>query len=338
MADTEVAMTYLDHPDTSTMEFAAAVLPLALPPPATAGGIGGAAAPGNRQPIIADETEWRRLPLETGGGIGAHIVATRWQSAAGNVYESPAGDWFILGIALQRMDIRLAIDGEVIRDGFAWRGMHYLTAPGACATGHFRGPSDWLHIHIPPAFVDECAGAAGGGDSLALRSDTRLHREQSVERLATALLDSDELAVSFGRAYADCIATALAGRLVASAASRCGADRDSRASGLMKWRLKRAVDFVEERLAEPLSLADIAAAAGLSRMYFAAQFRASTGLRPREYVLRRRVERAQRMLLESDTPIVEIALDVGFQSQAHFTGVFKRFVGQPPHAWRQAQQ
>jgi AraC-like DNA-binding protein len=72
-------------------------------------------------------------------------------------------------------------------------------------------------------------------------------------------------------------------------------------------------------------------------MHFAAQFRAATGLRPHEYLLRRRVECAQQRLLSPNAAVIEVAVELGFQTQAHFTNVFKRFVGQPPHAWRQTQ-
>ena len=106
-------------------------------------------------------------------------------------------------------------------------------------------------------------------------------------------------------------------------------------SGLSKWRLKRATEFMEANLSEPISLADIAAATGLSRMHFAAQFRAATGLRPHEFLLRRRIARAQELLLTSHMPLVEIALDVGFKTQAHFTTVFARLAGETPNAWRQ---
>jgi transcriptional regulator GlxA family with amidase domain len=51
------------------------------------------------------------------------------------------------------------------------------------------------------------------------------------------------------------------------------------------------------QLDKPVSLADVASSAGLTRMHFAAQFRAATGLRPHEYLLRRRIERAQEMIL-----------------------------------------
>jgi transcriptional regulator GlxA family with amidase domain len=88
-------------------------------------------------------------------------------------------------------------------------------------------------------------------------------------------------------------------------------------------------------LAEPISLADIANAAGLSRMHFAAQFRVATGVRPHEYLLQRRIERAQQLLLNSRLPLVEIAFDVGFKTQAHFTTVFAQLVGETPKVWRQ---
>ena len=63
-------------------------------------------------------------------------------------------------------------------------------------------------------------------------------------------------------------------------------------------------------------------------MHFAAQFRSATGLRPHEFLLRRRIDHAQRLLAEPGTRLVDVALSVGFQTQAHFTTVFKRFVGQ----------
>jgi AraC-like DNA-binding protein len=104
--------------------------------------------------------------------------------------------------------------------------------------------------------------------------------------------------------------------------------------GLANWRLRRAVEYIDAHLSQPVTLADIASAAGLSRMHFAAQFKSATGLRPHEYLLRRRVERAQEALLSDGASVVDVALSVGFQSQPHFTTIFRRIVGQPPHAWR----
>jgi len=107
---------------------------------------------------------------------------------------------------------------------------------------------------------------------------------------------------------------------------------------LTKWRLKRVLTYIDEHVSESITLATLAQVAGLSRMYFAAQFRAATGCRPHECILRKRVELAQQLLVETSEPLVSIALAVGFQSQAHFSTVFKRFAGLSPNQWRAANR
>lgn len=116
------------------------------------------------------------------------------------------------------------------------------------------------------------------------------------------------------------------------------APRRTLKSGLPKWRLKRVTAYIEENLGESVTLAGMAEAAGLSRMHFAAQFRIATGVRPHDYLLRRRIERAQALLLDTRDPLVEVALAVGFQTQAHFTTVFRRLVGDTPYQWRCANR
>jgi AraC family transcriptional regulator len=109
------------------------------------------------------------------------------------------------------------------------------------------------------------------------------------------------------------------------------------AAALSTWRLMRVESYVDANVGEPITLGNLSAIAGLSRMYFARQFRAATGIRPHEYVLRKRIERAQQMLTETQDAVVVIALSVGFQTQAHFTTVFKKFVGNTPCQWRREQ-
>jgi AraC-like DNA-binding protein len=108
--------------------------------------------------------------------------------------------------------------------------------------------------------------------------------------------------------------------------------------GLQKWRLKRVAEHVDAHLSRKIRLVDLAAIAGLSRMHFASQFRQATGLSPHEFLLMRRVRRAKELLQGSTMTIVEVALTVGFQTQAHFTTVFKKFVGCTPRHWRMANQ
>ena len=105
-------------------------------------------------------------------------------------------------------------------------------------------------------------------------------------------------------------------------------------AGLAPWRLARAEAFVTANLAKPILLADLARAAGLSRMHFAAQFRASTGLQPHAYVLARRIERAQALLRGGQMTLADVALAVGFKSHSHFSTAFRRHLGLSPDRWR----
>jgi AraC-like DNA-binding protein len=100
--------------------------------------------------------------------------------------------------------------------------------------------------------------------------------------------------------------------------------------------LKRVREFVNAHLDDALSLGDLAAVAGLSRMHFAAQFRAATGYSPHEYLLYQRIESAKSMLSGTDMSLAEVALSVGFQTQPHFSTVFKRHTGESPARWRRA--
>jgi AraC family transcriptional regulator len=105
---------------------------------------------------------------------------------------------------------------------------------------------------------------------------------------------------------------------------------------LQKWRLKRIIQYIDDHLPAKITLQDLDAVAGLSRMHFTAQFRAAVGMRPREYLLKRRIESAEELLKQANISLVEVALSVGFQTQAHFTTVFKRIAGDTPYQWRSA--
>jgi AraC-like DNA-binding protein len=110
--------------------------------------------------------------------------------------------------------------------------------------------------------------------------------------------------------------------------------RGRHVQALQKWRLKRVVGYIDASMSSKITSRDLAAVAGLSRMHFASQFRAATGLRPHEFLLKRRIRRAEELMRDTTMTIMEIAFAVGFQTQAHFTTVFKRFAGSTPRHWR----
>jgi AraC family transcriptional regulator len=107
-----------------------------------------------------------------------------------------------------------------------------------------------------------------------------------------------------------------------------------RSNGLLAWRLKRVNEYIDANLTSPIRLRELAGAAGFSRMHFARTFRVATGLRPHEYVIRRRIDRAKGLLLQSRAPVASVARLSGFTTHAHFTNVFRNHVGTPPAEWR----
>ncbi len=102
---------------------------------------------------------------------------------------------------------------------------------------------------------------------------------------------------------------------------------DHQDSGL---RLDAMLDFIDSRLAEPLRLEALAIHAGVSRAHFVRRFRQVTGLSPHRYITQRRIERAKELLRDSHWSVAQIALEVGFGNQSHFTQVFHAYTGQTP--------
>ncbi len=98
--------------------------------------------------------------------------------------------------------------------------------------------------------------------------------------------------------------------------------------------LLRAKDLADARFAEPLSVVDLAAAAGLSPAHFSRQFKQTFGESPHQYLLTRRLERAAALLRTSDWSVTRICYSVGAHSLGSFTSSFTRTYGRSPVAYR----
>ena len=105
--------------------------------------------------------------------------------------------------------------------------------------------------------------------------------------------------------------------------------------GLATWQTERVLAYIEARLDMPLRAAELATVTRLSLSHFSRCFKVTVGQAPHEYVLRRRVERAKRLMLSDDAvSLAEIALRCGLSDQAHLSRVFRRFVAESPGAWQ----
>ena len=106
--------------------------------------------------------------------------------------------------------------------------------------------------------------------------------------------------------------------------------------GLAPVLRRRLMEYIDNRLAEPISLGELAAYAALSEYHFARMFRESFGMPPHQYVLARRLELARKLLRDGELPLGEIALACGFASASHFSNRFRAAVGATPGAYRAA--
>lgn len=337
------------EPERRPMSTLAPLVDAALSAPLAMATGGGAAAAGRRfpaswlqrrgvcapaPPMIEGEAVWRQPESLATRQPSHKIAVSRWVSLGDGRREvacGPASGHHLVAVALRQMQAELSVGGRLVHRGRVMPGMHHVTPPGDPAHAVFHGGFDALHVHLPEAVVQECRDATATGRKAKL--DQSLRHDPLVERLARALLHAGDGAGG-DSLHVELVCLALMTRLLScqDAVQRAGRGP----SPLPSWRLARVIGFIDANLDTTIGLADLAQAAGLTRMHFAAQFRAATGVRPHDYVQQRRVERAQALLATSRLPLVQVALSTGFQTQSHFSTVFKRLAGNTPNAWRRA--
>lgn len=107
-----------------------------------------------------------------------------------------------------------------------------------------------------------------------------------------------------------------------------------RRGGLAAWQKRRATEYFGANLGSEGSLKEIASQCDLSISHFSRAFKATFGIAPHQWLIRRRIEVAKTLLKVPSLPLAEVALECGFADQSHFTRVFTRIVGMGPGTWR----
>ena len=285
------------------------------------------------QHVLCEERNWRRSVTFDDEPAEADILVSRWvDSSNSRRYEETmsASDRHIIGVALKTTRLRFTRGSHTIFDGIMPAGTLHITGPSQALMAEFHTPCDFIHFHVANNFLRKRRDAAHIHSRQPLPDlNDLVIRDPLAELLSRTLIENGN---GDDEAYVKSVGHTLVMHIARLELRR------STVNVLPKWRLKRVLQYVDAHLEETVSLADMAAAAGLSRMHFAAQFRAATGFRPHDYLLNQRVESAKALLSKTDTPLAEIALAVGFHAQAHFSTVFKRFTGETPACWRRGNE
>src|SRR5271167_51160 len=135
------------------------------------------------------------------------------------------------------------------------------------------------------------------------------------------------------RLYLEALGVVLAHELVRINTGIRGADAPIN-GGLAAWQRRKSVAYIEEHLAEPISLAALARLVGLSACYFCRAFRQSFGVPPQRYQLTQRIERGKTLLAKHAVSVTDVSLTVGYNDTSAFCTAFRRVTGLTPSAYR----
>jgi AraC family transcriptional regulator len=291
--------------------------------------------------IVQPERNWRSPPpvFTPVNGQPLRITISRWRLRSRDRVEVASDkddDCHVLSIALRRTKKELFIGKKSV-----WRGgvrdEMLLTGPKRGAwSATVEGGCDFLRIFLPQMLIAECYAEAFGGcpsDAISMFgvgsvTDSRL------QQLGETFKELDGYDPLAGPCIADALGLAVGLRLLELAYGTEAAPGNRK---LARPKIIRVVGYIEENIAQALSLSELSEVAGLSRIQFVRQFKQATGQPPHAYIMQRRIERAKELLRNSDSTILYVALDLGFYNQGHLTKVFSKFAGMTPGRWRSSR-
>ena len=221
------------------------------------------------------------------------------------------------------------------RQGHLGTGNVVILPAGAPTTWHLEreGEVRHLHLYLSPTLIQQIATSADIDPDTVEFVDTLGMFDPRIETIALSLLSELRSEGLGGMLYVESLANILGIHLLRQHSS-VKQPSLPRAVGLDRATLRRVSTYIEEHLAEDLSLSELAAVAYLSSYHFARLFKASTGFAPHQYVIGRRIERAKLLLSTTNWSLAAIAHAVGFAHESHLALHFKRLTGLLPSSYR----
>jgi AraC family transcriptional regulator len=206
--------------------------------------------------------------------------------------------------------------------GRSFRGDIKVMLPGEARTFRHKKAASFAHVTIPQPLLESLDGSLRRLRPHVIVSDLPLRH------LMEAWLGESEGGGPTSQLFAEGMVQALLARLAALNGQREPVLRRRMPGQLFK----RALELIDARLEDDLSVAALAQACGLSASHFTALFKASAGEPPHRYQTRRRVERARELLIAGESPAAA-ALAVGFCDQSHLGRHMRRVTGHSPGYW-----
>lgn len=196
-------------------------------------------------------------------------------------------------------------------------------------------PMQTLHLYLNKDVLAQTAEELAYDPARLFLVERLGFQDPLLTQIGLTLWRELEQRTATGKLYAQTAAQMLAVHLLRHYTSESAIIQEEPSQKLTRQQIKRVTDFVLAYLNQDLSLEALAQQTGFSSYYFARLFRQTMGESPHQFVLRQRVEKAQKLLKETGFSLAHIALESGFANQSHFTRIFKRQLGITPRAYRQ---
>ncbi len=192
-------------------------------------------------------------------------------------------------------------------------------------------------LRVPTSLVASAAEQLGRRKAQVEIRNVFQARDPVIERLAqTLLIEMDREAHPVQVLIVDAVSTALVAHMLRSYNAFETVEGPHERS-LGKLEIARLTEFIEDNLHRTISLEDLASVVNVSRFHFSRLFKRSIGSTAINFVEQCRIRRAQALIADTDLPLAEIALTVGFVDQSHFTRRFHRHVGSTPAVFAREQ-
>lgn len=215
------------------------------------------------------------------------------------------------------------------------RPRQFLVIPGQEATEwHRHGSSDMLMLYLRQDMIESVASGNLGATGQATHFDLTLGTaDPLLEQIALSILRLLQQPEDGSSAlYVESLTQTLVLHLLRRETGIAGVSDQAAKQDLTA--LRRIPDLIEAELSSELTIATLAREAQLSPQTFARAFGRRFGTTVHQYIIARRLERAKHLLISTDLPVVQVALQTGFASQSHLATAFKRLTGLTPAEFR----
>jgi AraC family transcriptional regulator len=293
------------------------------------------------RPFTVFETHGRAVRAEN--ELVAHSQTLGWRSLHAAIFKEAPLDVrepalphpFIIYHMTHPTEVRRKIEGARPEQALLGPRNICVTPPETITEWRHHGHPEILQVYVRRSVYESAVAEMYGCDASSAEIVPRFGiTDPLLEQLALALADSLRSGAIRDGLYIDTVAQMVAVHLARTHSVQSNVGRLPPAPTVSQQRMRHLIEFIEANLHDHLTLDAMAAQVGISPLYLARAFKAAVGQSPHQYVLMRRIEHAKELLRNTDMPIVDVALSVGFSSQSHLSHWMIRHTGVSPAAYR----